>query len=385
MNAPENLATQMANKTSDQLLAMFKQPDDWLPEALDAAKTELQRRGVEVSTIRVCHSPTPEGQPKTKEETPSKTLVAVSVALFSSCCLFWFFLFASVYWGHLSPSAQGEATYQMTKSLMGILIAPALLAFCMKGKFEKLLAFSVVFALLTAVAAYYFFDARQKAQEKAAESNRLETDNINSLLEFIKQGATGDLPQFKPTGDADTDAFDRATRDFYGQYLQELQKSRQDIAALQEIDVFDALLLTNKAALETEIQKRIAGQRIIEQFATNAVQMLDDFRHRLRLLIVSDEFLQGSLRGFDKTAPQSKEMFASWVNSQKADEDFLRFLHNNFEDYELKDGKIFFVSQTNVQKYAELSQRVLDAQTKIDEFQKRAMDLLEGSKSKLPQ
>ena len=318
-------------------------------------------------------------------KTSSKPLILISISLLSLCCLVWFIGFASVHWSQSTPAAQGEVIEKMTGGLITILFAAGLVAVAAKGKAEKLFAFSVVLAVTTAIAAYYFLDARHKAQEKAAESNRLETDNINSLLEFIKQGATGDLPQFKPTGDADTDAFLRATRDFYSQYLQELEKARQDVAALQEIDVFNALLLTNKAALETEIQKRIAGQRIIEQFATNAIQILDDFRHRCTLLIVSDEFLQGTLRGFDKAAPQNKEMFAAWVNTQKADKDFLRFLHDNFECYELNDGKILFVNQTNEQRYAELAQKVQDAQTKVDQFQKRAMDLLEDSKSKLPQ
>ena len=47
MKAPKNLSLQIANKTDEELLAMFKRPENWLPEALDAARAELQRRGVD--------------------------------------------------------------------------------------------------------------------------------------------------------------------------------------------------------------------------------------------------------------------------------------------------------------------------------------------------
>ena len=48
MNAPENLAAQIAEKTNEELLEMLRHPHDWLSETLDLAKDELQRRGVTV-------------------------------------------------------------------------------------------------------------------------------------------------------------------------------------------------------------------------------------------------------------------------------------------------------------------------------------------------
>lgn len=52
MSVPENLEVQMAEKTTDQLVAMFYQPADWLPEALDAARAELRRRRVDAPVVR---------------------------------------------------------------------------------------------------------------------------------------------------------------------------------------------------------------------------------------------------------------------------------------------------------------------------------------------
>ncbi len=37
----------MSQRTTEQLLEMFSEPDDWLPEALNAARDELQRRGTD--------------------------------------------------------------------------------------------------------------------------------------------------------------------------------------------------------------------------------------------------------------------------------------------------------------------------------------------------
>lgn len=52
MSVPGNLEAQMVEKTTDQLLAMFQQPDNWLPETLDIAKAELRRRGVDAPVVR---------------------------------------------------------------------------------------------------------------------------------------------------------------------------------------------------------------------------------------------------------------------------------------------------------------------------------------------
>ncbi len=59
MNERKNFELQVASKTTDQLLVMVGQPDDWLPEALDVAVAELRRRGVNASSI--IPSPTPTG------------------------------------------------------------------------------------------------------------------------------------------------------------------------------------------------------------------------------------------------------------------------------------------------------------------------------------
>jgi hypothetical protein len=63
MKPPENLAAQLSEKTNDELLAMFARPDDWLPETLDSAKVELEKRGIDTNAIKLGPPPIPMGQP----------------------------------------------------------------------------------------------------------------------------------------------------------------------------------------------------------------------------------------------------------------------------------------------------------------------------------
>jgi hypothetical protein len=47
MKESQDLARKMAETTNEDLLAMFTRPDDWTPEALEAARIELRKRNVE--------------------------------------------------------------------------------------------------------------------------------------------------------------------------------------------------------------------------------------------------------------------------------------------------------------------------------------------------
>jgi hypothetical protein len=320
--------------------------------------------------------------PKIKKETSSKRLFWISIALLFPCCLVWFVGLASVHWSQLGP-ADGEAVGKMIGGLLMASFFIWLTIRDMKGKTAKLLTFSVVFAVMTAIAAYNFVEARHKTQEKAAESNRLEADNINSLEKFIQGGATGDIPEFKPTGDADTDAFFQTTRDFYTEYFQGWRKASADIAALQEMSISDCLLLTNKFYLEPQIQDRIADQQIIATFKTNALSMIANYRQKYTTLNATKESKQGFLKGVDEMSPQFEAMFDASIKSQKANQALLQFLHDNFEDYEFKDGTILFATAANRQKYDELAKEVQDASAEVDGFQKRGLAAVEAAKAKL--
>jgi len=48
---PQQPAEKMAEKTDQQLLDMLAKPSDWTPAALDAARTELQKRNIRVVEV----------------------------------------------------------------------------------------------------------------------------------------------------------------------------------------------------------------------------------------------------------------------------------------------------------------------------------------------
>lgn len=52
MTTPRDLAQKMAEKTDQELLAMFASPDDWTTEAIDSAKAELRKRGLDSPSER---------------------------------------------------------------------------------------------------------------------------------------------------------------------------------------------------------------------------------------------------------------------------------------------------------------------------------------------
>jgi len=72
MTTPRDFAQKMAEKSDEELLAMFASLDDWTAEALDAAKAELRKRGLDLPGER--HPPEPkrpENHPETDDSPDS--------------------------------------------------------------------------------------------------------------------------------------------------------------------------------------------------------------------------------------------------------------------------------------------------------------------------
>jgi hypothetical protein len=49
MDAPQNLVEQIAGKSDEELLAMLAKQDDWSPEAINAARAELDKRNIDIT------------------------------------------------------------------------------------------------------------------------------------------------------------------------------------------------------------------------------------------------------------------------------------------------------------------------------------------------
>ena len=67
MTTPRNLAQKMAEKSEQELLAMFASPDDWTAEALDSARTELRKRSLDSPAERQSFEPEPDNNSETDD------------------------------------------------------------------------------------------------------------------------------------------------------------------------------------------------------------------------------------------------------------------------------------------------------------------------------
>jgi hypothetical protein len=215
-------------------------------------------------------------QRKIRNAISPKTLYWISGILLAIC---GFVICLGLSGGHWSQSTPGERSYAITKmvvNLIMVLVCAGVFGLRAKRKGYGLFAFSIACVIFTAIGFYYFLDARQKAQQKMAASDRQLANDVNGLQEFFKNGAVGDIPQFRPSGEAEEDALLQTFNDFYRNYIQAFRKVNVEFQTLDESDVFGDLFLTNKSSLESEIRKRTTGQLAIQTFATNALSMIED-------------------------------------------------------------------------------------------------------------
>lgn len=363
---------------------------EWLEQNSQQVSPTTPTEAPPLKTIEPAAQPPPLPRPealniettKPKKEISTKTVYWISGVLLGVCALIWFACLAQVPWQRLSPARQGELIGNTVGGLLKMFIAIGLITWGIKRKGYKLLAISIACAICTVIFTYNFLDARHKTQQKTAAQNKQTVENISNLQRFIQAGAQGEIPEFKPTGDTDLDVFFQTTRNFYAKYFQDWRQMQSRLSSLQEGSISDDAILTNKANLDLEIQKRIASQEIIAEFGTNALSMISDFKHDCAALQVEEEFKQGVLKGINNMLPQYQAMFAAWVKSQKTEQTLLQFLHDSFQDYELKDDKIFFGSESNRRQYAALAKDVQDAATDVEAYQKRGVESLEATKRK---
>jgi hypothetical protein len=98
--------------------------------------------------------------PKAKNEISIKTLYWISGVLLGICVLVWFACLAQIPWQRLSPSEQGELSYNVTRGLIKMAIAVGIVTYLVQRKGYKLLAFSIACTICTALFLFYFLNAR---------------------------------------------------------------------------------------------------------------------------------------------------------------------------------------------------------------------------------
>ena len=259
-------------------------------------------------------------QPTGKKKISPKTLFWINSGLLSGCGLFFLILVTRFNWSQLSPEDADKATNQLVVIITRTLACAGLVAWIVNRKGYRFLAFSVTCTIMTVVSVYYFQTGKLSAEQKQKE-----TRSINhSLIQEIASTVI---------------------------------KMNQEIVVLQERDVFDKSLLTNKASLESEISKRIECRKIISDYGKNILFMITTAQQK-----------SGSKSFFDKSFSQYHDIIELRSKGQKVELDFLQFLFNSFEDFRLKDGTISFSKTPNLDNFNNLSAKVQDAANEFDAY-----------------
>lgn len=201
---------------------------------------------------------------KPKKEIPVRTLYRISAGLLSGCVILVIIGLALVPWGKLSPARQGELIGNVIVGLGKILIAAGLLCWAEKRKGYKLLWFSIVCALCTLLAAYYFHVGATETRQANKQFGNGVSELYSNVLEFGQSGRTNGLPEMRPTGNAVNDTALQYTRELMQDLLPVIAGMNQKIEALQERSVFEDLVLTNSVETQTEVRKRVEAKRVIE-------------------------------------------------------------------------------------------------------------------------
>ena len=154
--------------------------------------------------------------------------------------------------------------------------------------------------------------------------------------------------------------------DLFQEFAAAIVAMNRELKILDEKNVFDPSVLSNKTSLEAEARKRIESQRIIEKFRNDLPHALDLFRQKAAVYNISDEQKQALMSGFEKVRPNLSHQGETICNLlQKRDRselDFLNFMASADNEYELKDGKVFFRSP----RAAQLAKSVEDSAWEVD-------------------
>ncbi|MGO9586478.1 MAG: hypothetical protein ACLP2Y_09810 [Limisphaerales bacterium] len=323
-----------------------------------------------------------------KKEIPLKTLNWISAVLLLVCGLVLFIGLAAIPWNQLSPDKQGDVTEKLAGVFTRALICAGLLAWSVKRKGYRLLTFSVVCAVMTAIFACYFHIGKQQSEQQTQESNAKMVENFQGIfsneLKSVQQGATGNFSNnIKPTGDAENDAVLLWANNLSKEITQYVGNMNEEISALQEQDVFDTSLLTNKSSLKVEIPKRIEHQKIIKKYKDGWLPMLEATKEKFTPVNISEkvknQILQGTETSIQSNSAQAELLFGLLLKTDQAELNFLQFMVGSYDDYQFKGGTISFGSAANSQKYEELTKSIQGAMRNEETFREQHLKAAEDS------
>lgn len=324
------------------------------------------------------------------EESPPtnlpKILNVASICLLVTSCVLMASVLKDV---NVSSERVAVFTEKLTEAIGRMLIASGVFAWvCRSGAGKRkgvgLFAFSIALLVCSIIFVSNFKEGANRAKQRSKEESKQISE---SLMDIVGQATNGTISHIKPTGNAELDTALQPLLRLMQQFSKSLEQMEQEIASLQQEDVFSVSMLTNKSNIQSEITRSIAAQKIFEKYHSQFPAMVDAARKKYDGLNVSEDIKRGSIKGFDeslsKQRPQVEEMFNLRERREAANLQFLQFMLGAFDDYQMKDSGISFKSDTNLSKYKLFVKNIQDSIREAEEFQKRQFQTVEETKAKI--
>ena len=208
--------------------------------------------------------------------------------------------------------------------------------------------------------------------------HRLNKQFGNVLQEFAddaeKSLDTGVLPKFKPPGDKTLDSEILVLNDILQEAFSVMGRINEELDNVNEKPVFDPLVLSSRASLKAEAEKRVESQRIIQKWQPELPRAIfDAIAKKVASYNRSDK--QEIIRAIERARPklfhQSETICNLRDKKEAAELAFLSFMASN--DYQSKDGEVRFPTQAASQQYLRLSQNIQDNADEMEAFRQQTL------------
>jgi len=376
--ASEDLAAQMVDKTNDQLVEMLKQPDDWLPEALDVARAELQRRGIDTSTINVGPPPMPAVQPPIPAWQPSARLVfrlrMVSALLLTVSVFIFVFVLRGT-----NGDVQKISVLITDWVLKSAMIAWALWFVFGKKKGFCLLLFAISCASLAIFVGWHVAKTKKEnaSFEKLAANMVALVENMTNSADFTPQ----------TTGNKDMDQVMSFMANYATRLKQLFTDMNSELQDAGEQDIYSEVILNDKDTIRASISIQSKRLKIIETFLAKGHDEFERTALGLSKVTFQDSAAKGMVEGFngslEKNRLQMDELLTLRSNMESAKANFLQFMLKSFGDYKLGGGAITFSKNEDLEQYKALTKVVEDDTKAVDDWTAKQVESASSGKEEL--
>ena len=374
----EDLAAQMADKTNDQFVEMLKQPDDWLPETIDIARTELKRRGVDTNTITVGPPLMPASQPPIPAWQPSARLL-FRLRLVSALLLVASFSILL----YVMTGSHGD-TQKISDLLVNLVGKSGIAAFLLWFSFGKKKGFGVLlFAIFCFLFAVFIGWGVAKIKKEDASVEKL----ASNAVALMEQMTNSDNFTPQTTGNKNMDQV-MSLLAKYGAFFKQLTTDMDsELQNVGEPNIYSEAILNDKEKIRASISIQSKRQTIIETYRAKGHDGIERTALELSKMNISDSTAKGMVEGFngtlEKAGPLMDEIFTLRSNMESAKAHFLQFMLERFGDYKSNGAAIVFSKNEDLKHYKALTKVVEDDTKAVDDWAAKQIGSANSAKERL--